>query len=180
MMVSNTFCILLLLVFLVSSHATTSHNIIKSTCKICAKKDPNFSYNFCVTSLQAAPGSRCADLRELGIISMKLINHNLTDTRLYMKELLKDKKIDPFTRARLDDCLELYSDAIPHLKQAMADYKSNRYDDANIQLSGVMEAPTTCEDGFQEQGGAVSPLTKMNNDTYRLSALALVITNMLH
>ncbi|KAK9094897.1 hypothetical protein Scep_026366 [Stephania cephalantha] len=56
--------------------------------------------------------------------------------------------------------------------------KTNRYFDANIQVSAVMDASTTCEDGFSEKEGEVSPLTSMNNVMFQLCAIALSITNM--
>lgn len=82
-------------------------------------------------------------------------------------------------KACLDDCMELYSNSIPSIKQAMEDYKSRHYEDANIDLSSVLDASTTCEDGFKEKQGVVSPLKKPNNYTFQLSAIALSIVNML-
>ncbi|XWS45772.1 hypothetical protein CRYUN_Cryun14cG0008000 [Craigia yunnanensis] len=88
--------------------------------KKCAQRDPNLSYNFCVTSLQAAPKSHCADdLRELDHACMI--------------------------------ALIFISDAIPTTKEAIDDYKSKNYDDANIDVSSVMDASTTCEDGSRKK-----------------------------
>ncbi|XVF73569.1 hypothetical protein PTKIN_Ptkin12aG0212400 [Pterospermum kingtungense] len=174
------FFILFLLVSTSTFHGTTAHDLIRQTCKKCAQRDPNLSYNFCVTSLQAAPKSHCVDdLRELGMISIKLLRRNLTSSRSYIKELSKNKKLNPFVRSCLHDCFDLYSDAIPTTQQAIDDYKSKHYDDANIDVSSVMDASTTCEDGFKEQDGVVSPLTKRNNDAFQLSAISLSIINML-
>lgn len=157
-----------------------SHNLINQTCKKCSETDPNIGYDFCVTSLQAAPrATHTDDVRQLGIISIRLLRLNLTDTRSYIKELLKDKKLDPFVKSCLKDCYDLYSDAVPLTKKAIKEYRGKRYKDANVDLSSVMDASTTCEDGFQEKEGIVSPLTKRNNDTFQLSAISLSITNML-
>lgn len=82
----------------------------------------------------------------------------------------------------LQDCLELYNDAISSTKQAMEQYKSENYMDANTYLSSIMDDATTCEDGFMEREGqdqVVSPLTKRNNDTFQLSAMALSIVQMI-
>ncbi|KAJ6872369.1 invertase inhibitor [Populus alba x Populus x berolinensis] len=119
-------CLLLLLLPLLFSafNANIAQNLIPETCKKCAADDPNLSYNFCVTSLQASNRSQCDNLRGLGMMSIK---------------------------ACLNDCLDLYSDAIPTLKQAMVDYKSKHYKDANIEVSSVIDAATTCEDGFEEK-----------------------------
>ncbi|XP_022770136.1 putative invertase inhibitor [Durio zibethinus] len=179
----SSFSFPLFLFLLISTwtfHGIAAIDLIRQTCKKCAQRDPNLGYNFCVTSLQAAPKSQCADdLHELGMISIKLLRRNLTNSRSFIKELLKNKKLDPFVRSCLHDCFDLYSDAIPTTKQAIDDYKSKHYDDANIDVSSVMDASTTCEDGFNEKEGAVSPLTKRNNDTFQLSAISLSIMNML-
>ncbi|KAK2650891.1 hypothetical protein Ddye_018380 [Dipteronia dyeriana] len=168
-------------------HATTAHpsNIIHETCKKCAQNDPNLDYIFCVNSLQSIPRSHNASLHQLGIISINLNLSNVTHTRSYIKKLLKQKMkknekldYDPYKRACLIDCFDLYSDAVSTLKQAIKDYKSTHYEDANFQVTSVMDASTTCEEGFKEKEGVVSPLTKRNNNAFQLSAISLSIINM--
>lgn len=180
---TSFFClrpIVLLFFFIITLiRATNGNNLIHETCKTCAQSDPNLSYAFCVTSLEAVPSSRRADLRQLGNISIRLTRHNVTKTRHRITKLLEKKKLDPFVRGCLNDCFELYSDAMPSLKQALKYYKAKRYEDANIAVSSVIDASTTCEDGFAEKEGVVSPLTKTNNDTFQLSAMALSIINLL-
>ncbi|KAG6630495.1 putative invertase inhibitor [Carya illinoinensis] len=161
-------------------HAMSTNNLIPETCKKCVQKDPNLTYKFCVTSLQAARGShRVDDLRELGKISIKLIKHNVTNTRHHIQKLLKNRRLDSFLKECLDDCFSLYSDSIPTLGQALKDYKTKNYENVNIDLSSMIDVSTTCEDGFNEKKGAISPLTKRNNDTFQLSAISLSIINML-
>ncbi|XP_065864276.1 putative invertase inhibitor [Euphorbia lathyris] len=172
--------IFLFFIIIIIINTTLSSNLIHETCKKCSQNDPNIAYNFCVTSLQSFPGSHCADLHKLGLISIKLTSKNVTDTKKYVKALLKTKKgIDLGVRACLKDCLELYSDAIPTVKQALKDYKLKKYGDANIEVSSVLDASTTCEDGFVEKG-VVSLLKGRNNCTFQLSAIALSIINMVH
>ncbi|KAI3741702.1 hypothetical protein L1987_59376 [Smallanthus sonchifolius] len=127
------------------------------TCKTSSQQDPNVKLPFCTTSLQAAPASHCADLKGLGMMSIRLTRYNITDTRCYIKQLLKNntKKLDPYVKSCLDDCFELYSDAISGIKQAMKSYSSKRFFDANVQISSVMDATTTCEDGFKERKSVV-------------------------
>ncbi|CAA2961766.1 invertase inhibitor [Olea europaea subsp. europaea] len=165
----------LFLSFLISTHPINGQNLINRTCKTIARGDPNIGYNFCTTSLQAAPASQCASLRGLGIISIRLVRYNVTDTRCHIKHLMKHRKIDPYSKLYLKDCFELFSNAISSVKLAMKYYNSKRYDDANIQISGVMDATTTCEDGFSEREGLVSPLTKRNRNTFELAAVVLSI-----
>ncbi|XP_062175155.1 putative invertase inhibitor [Alnus glutinosa] len=173
--------IVLLFFFMITAliRATNGNNLIHKTCKTCAQSDPNLSYAFCVTSLEAVPSSCRADLRQLGNISIKLTRHNVTKTRHRITKLLEKKKLEPFVRGCLNDCFELYSDVMPSLKQALKAYKAKRYKDANIAVGSVIDASSTCEDGFTEKEGVVSPLTKTNNDTFQLAAMALSIINLL-
>ncbi|CAI9764629.1 unnamed protein product [Fraxinus pennsylvanica] len=160
---------------LISTQPANGQNLINETCKTLARDDPNISYNFCTTSLQAAPASQCASLHGLGMISIRLVRYNVTDTRCYIKDLMKNRKWDPYAKQCLKDCFELFSDAISSVQQAMKYYNSKRYDDANVHLSSVMDAATTCEDGFNERRGLVSQLTKRNRNTFQLSAVALSV-----
>ncbi|KAH7850501.1 hypothetical protein Vadar_033977 [Vaccinium darrowii] len=160
----------------------TAQNLIDETCKRCSQFDPNVKLGFCISSLQPAPASRCATVVGLGKISIRLVQYNVTDNRCQVKQLLTKKKLDPFVKGCLQDCLELYNDAISTAKEAMKQYKSKNYRDANTYLTSIMDAATTCEDGFMEkrgQGQVVSPLTKRNNDTFQLSAMALSIVKII-
>ncbi|KAI3449023.1 hypothetical protein Pfo_005688 [Paulownia fortunei] len=165
--------------FLIIIQGTSAQNLITSTCKTFARNDPNIDYNFCTTSLQAAPASGCATLQGLGMISIRLIRYNVTDTRCYIKQLMKNRRWDPYVRQCLSDCFQLFSDAIPSVKQAMRYYNIKKFDDANVQISSIMDAATTCEDGFKERRGVVSPLTKRSDDAFQLSAVALSVMRMI-
>ncbi|KAK9697365.1 hypothetical protein RND81_08G033100 [Saponaria officinalis] len=168
-----TFLPLLLLFFTSIINAT---NLINQTCHNSSQNDPNINYKFCVYALQSAPASRCANMTRLGLISITLIRNNVTDTRCLIKQFLANKKVDKNTKQGLLDCLELYSDSQPTLSEATRDYLARRYDDANVKVSSVIDASTTCEDGFQDLE-VVSPLTKQNNHTFQLSAMSLSIMN---
>lgn len=54
-----------------------------------------------------------------------------------------------------------------------------KFDDANVQISAVMTAATTCEDGFKEKPSVVSPLTKRKDDAFQLSAIVLSVMHMI-
>ncbi|XP_021750051.1 putative invertase inhibitor [Chenopodium quinoa] len=159
-------------------NAIKASNLINQTCKNSSKNDPNINYKFCVYALQSAPASHCANTTRLGLISITLIKHNVTDTRCSIKQLLQDKKVSKRYKGVLKDCLELYSDALSTLSEVVSDFRAQRFVDANVKVSSVMEASTTCEDGFEEVG--VSPLTQENNRIFQLSAVALSIMNILH
>lgn len=113
------------------------------------------------------------------MISIRLTRYNLTDTRCYIKQLLKGKSFDVYVRGCLEDCLQLYTDAIPSIKEAVKYYNEKQFLDVNTLVTAVIDAATTCEDGFKERQGVVSPLTKRNDGTFKLSAMVLFIMNVL-
>ncbi|KAL4036209.1 hypothetical protein IC575_004936 [Cucumis melo] len=129
-------------------------------------------------TLESDRRSRSANLHKLGLISIDLLRHNVTSTRREIKKLLRNKKMEEFIKGCLKDCVELYSDAVPTLKEAKREYKNRNYKDSNIKVSSIMEAPTTCENGFKEKEGIVSPLTNNNSNVFQLAALTLSIINM--
>lgn len=177
-----SFFLLFLTIFLCSFHSIVATNhLIQQTCKNCSKTDPNISYKFCTASFQSDRRSHCVkNLQELGLISIKITRHNITNSTAYINELLNKKNNDPFIKGCLDDCLDVYTDAITTLRETIRDYKAKRYADANVKLSSVLDASTTCEDGFKQKKGVVSPLTKRNKNAFQLSAIALSIVNMLN
>ncbi|KAD4982642.1 hypothetical protein E3N88_19313 [Mikania micrantha] len=126
----------------------------------------------------AAPGSRHTDVRGLGKIAIQLAQVNVTNTKSHIKILLK-KKYNSFVKMCLNDCLELYSDAVIDIKHALKSYKSKRYDEANALITSVMDATTTCENGFKEKHNIVSPLTKRNDATFELCGIGLSIMHIL-
>ncbi|GFZ02897.1 hypothetical protein Acr_15g0015050 [Actinidia rufa] len=130
----------------------------KKPAKTGSHNNPNIKYNFCTTSLQAAPASQCAGRHGLGMISIRLVRYNVTDTRCRATSTAAEKQ---------------------EIGPAMKYFNSQRYINANTEISSVMDAATTCEDGFREKKGMVSPLTKRNNHTFELSAMVLSIMHML-
>nr|DAD19417.1 TPA_asm: hypothetical protein HUJ06_020880 [Nelumbo nucifera] len=163
---------------LILSQVAVGEDVVEETCKKVAAKEPGMSYDFCVASLQADPKSRTADLPGLGVISMKLMISNATNVNEYIKQLLKDGKLENMTRQALEDCSSLYSDSISSVKDAINDFKSKDYNGANIKISAAMEAPTTCGEGLSEGKAKESGLTERNDAFYKLSGIALVITTL--
>ncbi|KAJ8428173.1 hypothetical protein Cgig2_015614 [Carnegiea gigantea] len=168
------FSVLLVLVVFPSS---ATGDLINRTCKH-SSSNPNIDQNFCVYALQAFPASRCANLTQLGLISITLVKNNVTDTRCLVKRFLEDKKSDKGTKAALKDCLELYSDSADALSDASKDLKAGRFSDANIKVSSVMDASTTCGQGFDDLGVS-SPLKNENGYIFQLSAITLSIIKIM-
>ncbi|KAM1236540.1 hypothetical protein ACFX2G_038398 [Malus domestica] len=96
------------------------------------------------------------------------------------EELSNNKSLDPFALVCLKDCLQLYSDAITTLADAIGAFLSEDYGTANTWVSTVMEATTTCEGGFKEKEGEVSPLTNENYNLFQLCDIVLCISNLLN
>ena len=81
-------------------------------------------------------------------------------------------------KMRLEDCLDMYIDGVDSLTEAIREYRDGNYYHVNVLVSAVMTYSTTCEDGFKEMKGLVSPLTKQNDDAFQLGAISLSIMNM--
>ncbi|XP_023514873.1 putative invertase inhibitor [Cucurbita pepo subsp. pepo] len=178
---SSSFPFMIIISMIIFNISTTIvvANFVEKTCKKCEKNNPNVDYEFCVSSFRSHPGSDSADLRKLGAISLHLIGNNVSNSAEYVEGLLHKKEVDPYKRARLNDCLEVYCEAVVSVEEGKKAYKEGRYDDVNIKVSSVMDAGRVCEDGFREKEGLSSPLTRWNNDTFKLTAIALSIINML-
>ncbi|KAK9121185.1 hypothetical protein Syun_018802 [Stephania yunnanensis] len=154
-------------------------SFINETCTRIASNDPNVNFTFCVTTLQVAmKNNSLGSLEGLGLATMNLMKTNVSGIIFQIKNLLNQQGLEPYHRNCLLDCHDLYLDSVDALDVASQSFGSKRYFDANIQVSAVMDASTTCEDGFSEKEGEVSPLTSMNNVMFQLCAIALSITNM--
>ncbi|KAM0896550.1 hypothetical protein ACQ4PT_023132 [Festuca glaucescens] len=155
---------LVLLLLLVSSSAS----ILDDTCKSFGANHKDIGYDYCIKFFQADKGSATADKRGLAVIAVKIIRATAssTDKRIAaLKALMKDKKV----RSGLDDCDELYSDAVDELDTAAKGVASGTPEglkDAVTNLSAAMDAPQTCETGFQELG-VKSPLAAEDSESTR-------------
>ncbi|PON48403.1 Pectinesterase inhibitor domain containing protein [Trema orientale] len=179
------FSSLYIVMFIFSSlqNCSLGSNFIQQSCKKAVKTDPNLRYDFCITTLEANPKTRKAKhLEELAIISIELTISNATEIASNISNLLRQKTevvIDPYAKGCLKDCSELYSDAISALRDAKLDIESNDFEKANVDISSAMDASSTCEDGFKEKKGEVSPLTKENSVFFQWTVISLAFTNML-
>ncbi|CAN6486448.1 unnamed protein product [Victoria cruziana] len=135
-------------------------------------------YDFCLTTLQADQRSYRANITWLGYISIDLGIKNATSALSYISKLLK-QKTDPYTKACLKDCKQLYSSAIDSLKSGAESLKAERYDDVNVEISAAMTDADTCETGFTDREGGASPLTKENQNLMNLGSLGLAILELI-
>ncbi|KAL2940554.1 putative invertase inhibitor [Bienertia sinuspersici] len=164
---SNIFLIILLIIPIIC----VATNLINQTCQNSSNIDPNIPFKFCVYALQSSPASSCANITRLGLNSITLIKHNVTDTRCLIKRLLDDKQD---MKPMLEDCLDLYSDSISTLREVALDYRAKKFMVVNVKVSPIMEASSSCEQGFEDVG-VTSPLIVQNNRIFQLCAIALSI-----
>ncbi|KAA8536812.1 hypothetical protein F0562_029290 [Nyssa sinensis] len=172
------FFILLVIITLQAnqSHAgsvTNDNDLINKACDHALYKE------FCKASLLSAPGSKQANLSGLDIIELKLALSNASNINQFINGLLKNTSNDPFVRQCLEDCSENYQDAIDQLNNSLAALGSERYNDVNTWVSAAMTDADSCEDGFKEKPGHVSPLTSRNTMFSHLCSNVLAITNVL-
>ena len=173
-LISFNFVVVFLLV-----HGSLSFNKLHHYCNEAARSDPNLSCDFCIASLEAISRSKNASLEELVEISTVLAMSKATNISRYISQLLKAQNLDKYHTSALQDCLELYADANSTLHDSKCVLKSKDYSKANIDASAAMDSSSTCEDGFKEREGVVSPLTKENNTFFQLTAIMLAFINML-
>ncbi|KAG7033982.1 hypothetical protein SDJN02_03708, partial [Cucurbita argyrosperma subsp. argyrosperma] len=156
-----------------------------------AAKDPTSIIDFCLRFSQPLPRTNTADLYGTRAISIELIGRNAGPvTRRYIEALTeknKKKKKNPsvpeFVLEAATEPIdrELYSD----VRVTVRDAADENYrivaamKEVNVKCEfGIGCQATTCEDGFKEMDGGVSPLTSRNDDAFELTAIALCILNM--
>ncbi|XP_059651007.1 uncharacterized protein LOC132298622 [Cornus florida] len=172
------FCFFSLFLFsFFTFHVITTSSInpnIQETCNICAKDDPNpkAMLSFCTNVLQGAKKSEHASRRGLGKISMTLLKANMNGTKFFIRETLNQTKLDPNLKLCLKSCRVEYKRMKLGVDLALQDYKFEHYQDAHNEISGIMNAPTTCENLFKEKKIS-SPLTQRNEHALQLSTMAL-------
>lgn len=165
----------LTILFVVLCHSTMGDDLVQQACKKAADGDKALNYNFCVSTLEASPGSKGADLAGLVGIALDLTTKKATSIKSTITKLQSDPKVD---KSALQDCAELFSDALDSLGQATSAFKSKDYGSALTQLSASLDAPDTCETGFKEKK-AVSPLSKDDADCTQLNIICLAFINQL-
>ncbi|PRQ18683.1 putative pectinesterase inhibitor domain-containing protein [Rosa chinensis] len=149
-----------LVIFLMLFHNTIDDDLIQQYCKKAADHEPSVNYDFCVSTIEAHPKSHSAHLATLIMTVLDLAGAKVTNFNSHIQELKKDPKVDQPT---LQDYEEVYLDATSSMQEATNSFKAKNYESTLNTLSAAMNAPDTCETGFQERK-AVSPLKKEDDD----------------
>ncbi|MQM06163.1 hypothetical protein Taro_038988 [Colocasia esculenta] len=134
----------------------------------------NVNRDTCIKILGSAPGASTADDRGLAVIAGNLGAAHAQATLPTINNLLRSA--GSATKGPLQDCQELYGDAVDNLKSAADSAGRDRFDDANIHFSAGIDAATTCEDGFSERNVA-SPLAAADSKLLLLSIVGVAITH---
>lgn len=154
-------------------------DIVQKSCKLAAQADPYVDYKLCVKSLRANPKSKEASFEELVMISIEQAKDSGIEIGSVISELLKGSgKWEKYSLSCLKSCMEIYSEAVSDLKLALAAVKMADYETAKTKMSAAMDAPVTCEDGYKDKDGDVSPLADKNDLFFQLTAISLAFTNM--
>ncbi|CAA7017609.1 unnamed protein product [Microthlaspi erraticum] len=157
----------------------TAQTLIQDSCKKIAAKDPQIKYNFCVQSLTSDPQSKAATTVEgLLLASTKNAASKMINVKGIVVNILKNKQASKGIEGPLKDCVELYTDAIGSLNDALASAKSGDYSSANVNLSAALDAPNTCETGFKEGKHLKSPVTNENNILFQKIVIPLAFSNI--
>ncbi|KAM3322195.1 putative invertase inhibitor [Capsicum chacoense] len=176
---SLSLCCLLLLSTIIPTHcyliSPSLLDLINSTCKECSDKSADINYYFCVTSLQPIPVTHVTNLQGVGIVAMELALANATNTISTIEHMLSSKEFDLFAVDCLKDCLELYADAIAMLVDAFTAFLSEHFDIATVLMRTVMDAASTCGEGFTEKKGELILLAKENYNLFQLSDISSCI-----
>ncbi|KAF8702299.1 hypothetical protein HU200_033005 [Digitaria exilis] len=138
------------LVFLLAC-STSNASVLQDACKSFAAGHPRDRLPYCIKFFQADKGSAGADKRGLAAIAVRI-------TEAAAKSAAKDiASRGPPRRTRGGlECLA-------------------RAEDAVTALSAVVDAPTTCEQGFQELH-VLSPLAAVDAEFGKAASVALSVT----
>ncbi|KAF8117169.1 hypothetical protein N665_0012s0173 [Sinapis alba] len=171
----------LVMFFLLLNSFTTAQNLIQDSCKKAAASNPKIKLDFCVKTLEGNPQSKTAkSLADLVMASTKSASDKTTSLKAMADKILKGKKFSKDSEMPLRDCLELYTDATVSLNEALTNIKSRKYKTAKVGMSAAMDAPSTCETGFEEsKTPQKSPFTKDNDVLSQIISVTLALTTML-
>ncbi|KAM3370488.1 hypothetical protein ACQJBY_018047 [Aegilops geniculata] len=167
---------LVLLLLVASSRAS----VLEDTCKSFAAGHPGIGYDYCVKFFQASKDSATADKRGLAVIASKLAGAAADSIVKRIHALVASEK-DKRIQMALDDCDQLYSQAVDELDRAargVAAGTPRGKADAAAYVAGALGAPRTCETGFGEMG-VESPLVAEDSEFTKEVYVALDVVHSL-
>ncbi|CAL5030365.1 unnamed protein product [Urochloa decumbens] len=165
------------LVFLLAC-STSKTSVLQDTCKSFAAKHTDIGYDYCIKFFQADKGSAAAaDKRGLAAIAVKIVGAVSKSTTKRIAALRASEK-DKRRLECLSSCAEVYSDAVAEIAvaaQGIASGTASGLGEAVTALSAVLDAPSTCEQGFVELN-VPSPLAAEDAEFGKEASVALSVT----
>ncbi|GJN02812.1 hypothetical protein PR202_ga20198 [Eleusine coracana subsp. coracana] len=148
---------------------------------------------FCVSSLEAAPGSDGADARGLATIATNLTLANYTAAVATIKALQLRGGWSPAQRAALATCRTRYIEALNVVHSAVHALATRRARDYVADMTVVADAAADCDEAFragavagagtttgkEADGGESSPMRKVDEDAINLTNVAMLIVTSL-
>ncbi|KAF8651737.1 hypothetical protein HU200_063252 [Digitaria exilis] len=164
------------LVFLLAC-STSNASVLQDECKSFAAGHPDIGYAYCIKFFKADKGSAGADKRGLAAIAVKITAAAAKSAAKDIASLRASEK-DKRRLECLRACAEVYSSAVSEAAVAargIASGSGSGAEDAATALSAVVDAPTTCEQGFQELH-VLSPLAAVDAEFGKAASVALSVT----
>ncbi|GJN27487.1 hypothetical protein PR202_gb15515 [Eleusine coracana subsp. coracana] len=181
--------LLLIVVLAAGSRAALASTTVKDTCaKAMAGGQHEGLTPFCVSSLEAAPGSDGADARGLAAIATNLTLANYTAAVATVKALQLRGGWSPAQRAALATCRTRYIEALNVVHSAVHALATRRARDYVADMTVVADAAADCDEAFRagtttgkeaDGGGESSPMRKVDEDAINLTNVAMLIVTSL-
>ncbi|XP_020093035.1 putative invertase inhibitor [Ananas comosus] len=147
---------------------------VEEACKSAADKHSAVSLQHCISALGSDPRSHSADLHGLAAVAVKLAIDHATSTESKIDDLI-DLEPTPSVKERLSSCLEVYSDAVDSLRNALDNLNARLYDKATNLLTSSLTAAESCEKVLEGAKG-LSSVVADDRDYGKLASIALGIT----
>ncbi|CAL5030366.1 unnamed protein product [Urochloa decumbens] len=143
------------LIFLLACSMPSDASVVDDVCHTLTNpryKRPVVSYDYCVAFFQADKGSATADQLGLAAIGARMIAATAKST----VKRIADLRAHEGSKDRLDclsKCSKVYSGAVDEIGKAakgIASGTGEALGDAGTSLATALDAPSTCEEGFQK------------------------------
>ncbi|KAM0869214.1 hypothetical protein ACQ4PT_040811 [Festuca glaucescens] len=144
----------LLLVLLVGSHAALASSVEQTCANATEGSNRKDLDAFCVTTLQAAPGSATADAHGLAVIATNLTLANYTAAVATIKDLQRRGGWTDGQLAALATCRQRYIEALNVVHSAVHALATGRKQAYVADMGAVRRAATDCDDAFASARGA--------------------------
>ncbi|OAY42356.1 putative invertase inhibitor [Manihot esculenta] len=134
--------------------------------------------DLCISVLGSAPETDVKDVQDLAKFALKMASLNGTAMHMQISSLLNTSS-DEFIKQCLSDCSEIYIDATDQLEDSMVALDFKAFKDINTWVNAAITGSETCENGFKEEKGIVSPLSDLNLKFSQLCEISLAIVKIL-